>query len=224
VQRAQALILDHLSRLLEGETRPLDFAKSERIYVNEITVPAADVSALDINPTQSRPKRKPKTGLVLIRAACAQPEQRAAFRAAIESGWTEVELTEYARLFYFRNGKDTATPPSYRKAIDQIALEEGGPRDERFALEWRASFRKAGSQLRPPRPLHYLKRHQSPDPLPIDHPLHPDHTAALVDLVESRAREYFRIPTSENLHPNCWAASFRAYLREQVALAKSQTT
>lgn len=192
--------------------------------MTELPASAAEISVQNIPHTRPRPKRKPKTGLALIRAACVQPEQLAALDAAIKNGWTEVELTEYARLFFFLNGKDRATAHSYRKAVDEIALEESGPHDERFALVWRTTFRQGGSQITASRPSHYLKREQSPDPLPIDHPLHPDHTQARVALMETRARSYFGIEQWRDLHPNQWAAAFRAYLREQVALTKSQTT
>ena len=112
------------------------------------------------------PPKKPKarqTDFADARRACRTPAEREQLALVIGDRWTEAELHEYARLYYFKNGKDYPTATSYRRAIADIAESRwtsyaaskpyyGPPRS------WLKLFRKGGSKPLPPRREGLLQR------------------------------------------------------------------
>ena len=69
------------------------------------------------------PPTKPKAApdFADARKACRTPEEHERLAKIIKAGWTSAEFHEYARLYFFRNGRDYPTPTSYRRAIADIA-------------------------------------------------------------------------------------------------------
>jgi hypothetical protein len=82
-------------------------AKRKRRPLNAMTAP----------PT--KPKAAPD--FADARKACRTPEEHERLAKIIKAGWTSAEFHEYARLYFFRNGRDYPTPTSYRRAIADIA-------------------------------------------------------------------------------------------------------
>jgi hypothetical protein len=158
--------------------------------------------------------------------ACRTPLEREQLAEVIQAGWTEAELHEYARLFFFPNSKDYPTLLSYRRAIKSIAGYQKwmpplcdtepsylGP------IPWLKLFRRGKSKPLPPRRAGLLLRGKG-----MTHRINdeeyswPGHSEEYRLMIEQRARDYFKIGPEQPVHVNCWAASQRAYHREQRAL------
>jgi hypothetical protein len=152
----------------------------------------------------------------------------------MRDGWTPSELHEFARLHFFKNGRDYPTAWSYRHAIADIVFTR---RVESYAqaepyygrpLSWLKLFREGGSKPLPPRREGLLQRGRGlatikcpwmgPDPLPnrvsAEEYAWPGHSEEYRAMIEQRAREYFKIGPGQPVHVNAWAASQRAYWRE----------
>lgn len=161
--------------------------------------------------------------------ACKTAAEREQLALILQARWTEAELHEYARVYYFRNGKDFPTASSYRRAIADLgryykgmASPDAKPSDYRHG--WLKEFRKGGSKPLPPRREALLKRGRGNGPeVTYEEYAWPHHTEEFRTLIEQRCRDYFEnIPPDEPVHPNAWAASHRAYVREQDAKAKAE--
>jgi hypothetical protein len=163
--------------------------------------------------------------------ACRTPAELELLALVIRDGWTEAELHEYARLYFFPNNKDYPTALSYRRAIASISENYKptfwGSTDYRRiswptdALEWRRRFRKDGSKPLPPRREGLLKRGRGNGPkVTSDEYAWPEHTEEFRSMIEQRARDYFELSPGQTLHVNAWAASQRAYWREKHAEAE----
>lgn len=63
----------------------------------------------------------PQCAFTAARRACRTPAEHEQLAQVIKSGWTEAELHEYARLYFFRNGRDYPTPR--RTATPQRTLQ-----------------------------------------------------------------------------------------------------
>jgi hypothetical protein len=154
--------------------------------------------------------------------------------SVIRDGWTPAELHEYARLYFFKNGRDYPTAQSYRRAIAYIV-------SHLHAEVWLKSFRKGGSKPLPPRREGLLQRGRGLAEVKLDNPFRdvrgmlvrsepvpisseeyawPGHTEDFRSMIEQRARDYFKISPGRPVHVNAWAASKRAYEREQWATAE----
>jgi hypothetical protein len=160
--------------------------------------------------------------------ACRTPAEREQLARTVQDGWTPVELTEFARLHFFKNGRDYATPQSYRRAIADIAgnspwlsyaeAEPGYGRPN----NWLKLFREGGSKPLPPRREGLLQRGRGlTDRINEEEYAWPGHTEEFRSMIEQQARDYFGIAPEQPVHVNAWAASQRAYDREQQALAEA---
>ena len=83
--------------------------------------------------------------------ACRTAAEREQLALVLKARWTEAELHEYARLYFFKNGRDYPTATSYRRAIKDIAgcenwpsIRNDGPSYE-HPCAWLKLFRKGGS-------------------------------------------------------------------------------
>ena len=162
--------------------------------------------------------------------ACKTAAEREQLALIQKARWTEAELSEYARLFHFRNDKDVPTAMSYRRAIKDIAgcikwtpmcLDK--PSYE-HPLAWLKLFRKGKSELLPPRREGLLKRGRGLSHYRVSHEEYswPGHTEEYRAMIEQRTRDYFKIAPEQPVHVNAWAASQRAYHRERYAEAKAE--
>jgi hypothetical protein len=95
--------------------------------------------------------------------ACRTSAEREQLALVLNAGWTSAELQEYARLYFFRNGRDYPTPTSYRRAIADIVgcskwrhSNEQASYDHPFS--WLKLFRKGKSKPMPPRREGLLQR------------------------------------------------------------------
>jgi len=188
----------------------------------------ADVTAANL------PANKPKayqTEFADAHRACRTPTEREQLAIVIRDGWTEAELHEYARLYFFPNNKDYPTALSYRRAIASISENykptSWGSTDYKRvsgrtdALEWRKQFRKDGSKPLPPRREGLLKRGRGNGPnVTSAEYAWPEHTEEYRSMIEQRSRDYFQMGPDSPLHPNAWAASQRAYWRERQSEAE----
>ena len=176
------------------------------------------------------PTGKSKTALPDLteaQNACRTPAEREQLALVLKARWTEAELSEYARLFHFRNGKDYPTATSYRRAIADLAEHYRGlgypdskPSD--YPHAWLKSFRKGGSKPLPPRREGLLQRGRGLGHCRVSYEEYawPGHTEEYRSLIEQRCRDYFGIAPGQRVHVNAWAASRRAYDREQYAEAE----
>ena len=140
------------------------------------------------------------------RKACKTIGDREALGLVIGNGWTPEELAEFARVCFFRNGKDYPTARSYRDAIrkieSDIAWRAAKPTAQGLSYRWRKEFQAHGSKPIPPRDPATLKRR---DKFPVDEeswawPYHtPEHRAE----VESIARQRYSI--AEHVPVPAWA-------------------
>ena len=183
------------------------------------TTPADGHSALS-------PPKKPKvyrTEFVTAHRACKTDVEREQLALIMKAQWTEAELQEFARVYYFRNGKDFPTASSYRAAIDDLGehykgLDSPDAKPSAFPHGWLKEFRKGGSKPLPPRREALLKRGRGNGPFVTpDEYAWPESTEEFRSMIEQRCRDYFDIAPDQPVHPNAWAASHRAYLREQDA-------
>jgi hypothetical protein len=166
--------------------------------------------------------------------ACRTTTEREQLGLVLKAGWTSAELSEYARLYFPRNGRDYATPTSYRRAIADVAggskwrhANEEPSCDRPFT--WLKLFREGGSKILPPRREGLLQRGRG-HIFRVDSEEYawPGHTEEFRSMIEQRTRDYFDIPPDQPVHVNSWAASQRAYWRElandkKEATKKAQT-
>jgi hypothetical protein len=169
-------------------------------------------------PSALLPTRKPKayhTEFATAHRACRTIKEREQLALVLKARWTEAELAEYARLFFFRNGKDYPTAASYRNAIADIAAHLSV---HAHPFSWLKLFRKGKAKPLPPRREGLLQRGRGNGPkVSGDEYAYPDHTEEFRALIEQRARDYFGISPERPVHVNAWAASQRAYWREWEA-------
>jgi len=178
------------------------------------TTNTADGNKALVPPKKPKPHR---TEFADARRACRTPTEREQLALIMKARWTEAALHEYARLHFFKNGKDHPTANSYRRAITDIASGASYPR------AWLKLFRKGGSKPLPPRREGLLQRGRGLG----DHRINdteyawPGHTEEYRSMIEQRCRDYFsNIAPEQPVHVNAWAASQRAYCREQKAEAE----
>jgi hypothetical protein len=160
-----------------------------------------------------KPKALP-TEFADAHRACRTPAEREQLALVLKARWTEAELHEYARLYFFKNGRDYPTATSYRRAIADIASSH--------SEAWLKLFRKGGSKPLPPRREGLLQRGRGLGHYRVSDEEYawPGHTEEFRSMIEQRARDYFKdIPPEQPVHVNAWAASKRAYDREQSASA-----
>jgi hypothetical protein len=189
-----------------------------------MTTPTTADTATGLLPPK-KPKKIYRTEFAAAYRACKTDAQREQLELVMKAGWTEAELYEFARVYYFRNGKDTPTASSYRCAIAELG-EHYQPLQSRNVkpsdhLHWLREFRKGGSKPTPPRREALLKRGRGNGTfVTYDEYQWPDHTEEFRSMIEQRCRDYFDIGPASPVHPNAWAASHRAYLREQAEPAR----
>jgi hypothetical protein len=180
--------------------------------------------------TALSPPKKPKvyrTEFVMAHRACKTAAEREQLALIMKARWTEAEVQEFARVYYFRNGKDYPTASSYRAAIADLGEHYSGmassdAKPSAFPHGWLKEFRKGGSKPLPPRREALLKRGRGNGPfVTYDEYAWPDHTEEFRSMIEQRCRDYFNIAPHLPVHPNAWAASHRAYLREQIDLRRA---
>lgn len=181
--------------------------------------------------TTPKKSKAPRPDFADARKACRTAAEHEQLALVIKAGWKSSELSEYARLYFFRNNTDYPTSVSYRRAIADLAEHYAGlpyfsPRQARshFKHRWLEPFRKGGSKIMPPRREGLLIRTRSQYPR-IDSSEYswPQHTEEFRAMIEQRCRDYFKIPPGQAVHPNAWAASQRWYWREkQEAEAKAR--
>jgi hypothetical protein len=182
-------------------------------------------SVTTTNTLPTKKPRAPQTEFADAHRACRTAAQREQLVLILKARWTETELREYARLYHFRNGKDYPTAASYRRAIADLAEHYWGmghpnakPAD--YPHDWLRQFRKGGSKLLPPRREGLLQRGRG-----LTHRINeeeyawPGHTEEFRSMIEQQTRDYFQIAPEQPVHVNAWAASHRAYEREQQAIA-----
>jgi hypothetical protein len=156
--------------------------------------------------------------------ACRTSTEHEQLALVLRARWSSAELQEYARLYYFKNKRDYPTPSSYRRAIADLARHYHGmtytdAKPSQYPHEWLRQFRKGGSKLLPPRREGLLQRGRG-----LTHRINdeeyswPGHTEEFRSMIEQRCRDYFNIAPDQPVHVNAWAASQRAYYREQRAL------
>lgn len=191
--------------------------------MNDVTTPNTADGQSALAPPK-KPKAPP-TDFAEARHACRTDAEREHLARVMNARWKPSELYEYARLYFFKNGKDYPTALSYRRAIADIA--DGAGR-----TCWLKSFRKGGSKPLPPRREGLLQRGRGlaeavidkrsvPSPVNSEEYAWPGHTEEFRLMIEKRARDYFGIAPGQPVHVNAWAASKRAYEREQSALEEA---
>jgi hypothetical protein len=169
----------------------------------------------------TRPK-KPKTSqsdFTDARRVCRTPAEHEQLAFVREAGWTSVELQEYARLYFFRNGRDRPTATSYRRAIADIAsskiLRHLNETSYEHPYAWLNLFREGGSKLLPSRREGLLQRGRGlTGRISDEEYAWPGHTEEFRSMIEQQARDYFGIAPERPVHVNAWAASQRAYWRK----------
>jgi hypothetical protein len=176
------------------------------------------------------PAKKPKTyrtEFASAHRACRTPTEREQFALVLKAGWTSAELCEYARLFHFRNGKDYPTATSYRRAIADLSEHYRGlgcphAKLSDYPHDWLRQFRKGGSKPLAPRREGLLQRGRGLSQYRVSDEEYawPGHTEEFRSMIEQRARDYFNINPEQPMHVNAWAASQRAYWREQFRVNK----
>jgi hypothetical protein len=177
------------------------------------------------------PPKKPKPDqpeFADARRACRTPAEREQLALVLRARWTSAELKEYARLYYFKNGRDYPTPSSYRRAIADLArhyrlMTYTDAKPSQCPHDWLKEFRKGGSTLMPPRRAGLLIRGRG-----LTHKINyeeyswPGHTEETRSWIEQRCRDYFNIAPDQPVHVNAWAASYRAANRECQAEAEKE--
>lgn len=175
--------------------------------------------------------KKPKAPCLTFanaRRACRTITEREDLALVLRAGWTSSELHEYARLYFFRDGKDYPTATSYRRAVGTLAAHYApmkwhlNAKPAAFPHSWLKQFRKGGSKPAPPRREGLLKRARGQGLIiSSDEYAWPGHTEEHRAVIEQLARDYFKISPERPLHPNAWAASRRAYFRRQSYEARA---
>jgi hypothetical protein len=175
-------------------------------------------------PTKPKTPKAPRPDFADARKACRTPEDHEKLAKVMEAGWTSTELHEYARLYFFKNGRDYPTAASYRRAIADLYRGMARPDANPFDYQhgWLREFRKGGSKPLLPRREALLRRGRGNGPeVSYEEYAWPDHTEEYRSMIEQRARDYFKISPEQPVHVNAWAASQRAYEREQDAKAEA---
>jgi hypothetical protein len=178
--------------------------------------------------TPPKKPKAPRPDFADAQRACRTITERDQLALALKAGWTSADLHEYARLYFFRNGRDYPTATSYRRAIADLGVHYRGlgypdskPSD--YPHTWLNQFREGGSIPLPPRRKGLLIRARGQFPrVDSEEYAWPDHTEEYRSKIEQRARDYFDIEPEQLVHVNAWAASQRAYWREQHAEAKAE--
>jgi hypothetical protein len=181
-------------------------------------------------PSALPPPKKRKTNQTEFadaRRACRTTIEHEQLTLIMRARWTSAELHEYARRYYFKNGRDYPTASSYRRAIADLArhyhlMTYTDAKPSQCPHDWLKQFRKGGSKPLPPRREELLRRGRGngPEVTPEEYAW-PHHTEEFRALIEQRCRDYFKIAPDQPMHPNAWAASWRAYQREQDAKAEA---
>ena len=191
-----------------------------------ITTTTADSPAA-LSPPK-KPKKVYRTEFVTAHRACKTDAEREQLALIIQARWTEEELQEFARLYFFRRGKDYPTSSSYRGAIAELGdhykgMNSPDAKPSRYRHWWLKQFRKGGSNPMPPRREALLKRGKGNGPdVTYDEYAWPGHTEEYRSMIEQRCRDYFKIAPDRPVHPNAWTASHRYYRRELAAKAEAE--
>lgn len=192
------------------------------------TTPTSSVDGNSARPPASKPKAN-QAEFAEAQRACRTAAEREQLALVRRARWTSAELAEYARLFYFKNGKDYPTAQSYRRAIADLGrhyhlLTSARAKPSDFPHDWLQRFRRGGSRPMPPRRQGLLIRARDMSHrVTSEEYSWPDHTEEYRSMIEQRCRDYFgNIPIDQAPHVNAWAASQRAYQREIAAQAKAQ--
>lgn len=184
----------------------------------------------ELNAMTTPPKKPkaPRPDFADAHRACRTTKEREQLALVVRAGWTSSELQEYARLYHFRNRRDYPTPTSYRRAIADVAgcsswLHEDKEPSYYHPFAWLKLFREGGSKILPPRRDGLLQRGRG-EIFRVSHAEYawPGHSEEYRSMIEQRARDYFHIAPEQPVHVNAWAASQRAYWREQEAEAKAK--
>jgi hypothetical protein len=189
--------------------------------------------------TKPKKSKAPLPDFADAQRACRSPTEREQLALVVRDGWASAELHEFARLHFFKNGLDRPTALSYRRAIADIARCRMTPYAEAEPgygppNSWLKLFREGGSKPLPPRREGLLQRgrglaevrcdwhgHGSlPNRISYEEYAWPGHTEEYRSMIEQRARDYFEIAPDQPVHVNAWAASQRAYWREQEQVRK----
>jgi hypothetical protein len=175
--------------------------------------------------TKSEKLKAPRPNFTDAHKACRTSAEREQLALVLNAGWTSAELQEYARLYFFRNGRDYPTPTSYRRAIADIAgcskwlqADDHKPAYD-HPFSWLKLFRKGKSKPMPPRREGLLQRGRGLSVFRVcsEEYAWPGHSEAFRSMIEQRCRDYFKIAPDQPVHVNAWAAAQRAYWREQHA-------
>jgi hypothetical protein len=163
-----------------------------------------------------------RTEFVTAHRACKTAAEREQLELIMKARWTEAELQEFARVYYFRNAKDYPTAVSYCRAIAELG-EYYEAKPSLYPPKWLREFRKGGSKPMPPRREALLKRGRGNGPeVTANEYAWPDHTEEFRSMIEQRCRAFFKdIPPDKPVHPNAWAASLRWYRSEQSDLRRA---
>ena len=178
----------------------------------------------------TRPPKKSKAALpdfADARKACRTPVEREQLALVLKARWKPAEFHEFARLHFFKNGKDYPTALSYRRALANLAVHYRGlacpgSKPSHYPHTWLKEFRTGGSKPMPPRRIGLLQRGRGQN-----HRINEEeyawhgHTEEYRSMIEQQARDYFRISPGQHVHVNAWAASKRAYDRKLYNEAKA---
>jgi hypothetical protein len=182
-------------------------------------------NGLDEQLTALLPKRpkRPRPDFADARRACRTITEREDLALVLRAGWKSSELHEFARLHFFKDGKDYPTATSYRHAVGDLATHYApmkvrlNAKPSAFPHDWLRQFRKGGSKPLPPRREGLLKRGRGHGSTIISSAEYAwlGHTEKYRALIEQLARDYFKLSPEQSCHPNAWAAAQRAYFRRQ---------
>jgi hypothetical protein len=195
------------------------------MHLNQSTIAnPADGNLAPLPP--KKPKKVYRTEFVTAHRACQTDADREQLALIVKAQWTEAELAEYARIYYFKDGKDYPTAWAYRRAIADLSKDYYAALTRRRVKpsdhpKWLKEFRDSGSVPIPPRREALLTRGRGngPDVGPDEYAW-PEHSEEFRSMIEQRCRAYFTdIPANQPIPPNAWAASLRWYRREQAEAA-----
>jgi hypothetical protein len=150
----------------------------------------------------TKPTKKPKSpqpDFGVANKACRTTKEREQLALVLRARWTPAELHEYARLYYFKNGRDYPTSVSYRLAIADLAQHYHGmtytdTKPSQYPHDWLKAFRRDGSKPMPPRREGLLQRGRGNGPsVTSEEYAWPNHTEEFRSLIEQRCRDYFKI-------------------------------
>jgi hypothetical protein len=118
---------------------------------------------LNAMTTPIKKPKAPRPDFADAHKACRTPTEHEQLGLVLEAGWSSAELSEYARLYFFRNDRDYPTPTAYRRAIADVAgcslwLHEEKEPSYHHPFAWLRLFREGGSKILPPRRDGLLQR------------------------------------------------------------------